>query len=249
MAASANRKLVRSYRLVFERRWRIFRLQDWRIPLPNGIELRAIAYWLAALLALLAAANLPLLGPLVRLLPDPVRLVALPLVAAAALSRWEIDGRSPHRALAGLISYRLRPRSLAGLRRCPPVGTELTPLDHLALAPDLTTATAPAGRITGPARLLLRYPAEIRLERVSRGAGEGRESRLAAARRWRLRLRTNAAPLHRAKLVQVPPSRQLIFTPPAQPGRTHAPSPPTPQSAPTSQQQAAKATARGASMR
>jgi hypothetical protein len=34
MAEAKPRKLIRSYRLVFRRRWRIFRIQGWRIPLP-----------------------------------------------------------------------------------------------------------------------------------------------------------------------------------------------------------------------
>jgi hypothetical protein len=38
-----QRKTVRSYRLVFRRRWRIFRIQGWRTPLPGGIELRLLS--------------------------------------------------------------------------------------------------------------------------------------------------------------------------------------------------------------
>ena len=47
MSGDSGRKVVRSYRLVFRRRWRIFRIQNWRIPLPGGLELRMIGYWLA----------------------------------------------------------------------------------------------------------------------------------------------------------------------------------------------------------
>ena len=36
--ATQSTKVVRSYRLVFRRRWRIFRIGNWRLPLP-GAEL------------------------------------------------------------------------------------------------------------------------------------------------------------------------------------------------------------------
>src|SRR6476620_8642344 len=100
MPAPRQRKSVRSYRLVFRRRWRIFQIQGWRIPLPGGLELRLLGYWLACLAALFALASLPLLGALVSLLPPSLRLLALPIAAAWGLSRWELDGRPPHRALA-----------------------------------------------------------------------------------------------------------------------------------------------------
>ena len=50
--SNAAPKVVRSYRLVFRRRWRIFRIQNWRIPLPGGLELRLLGYWLACLAAI-----------------------------------------------------------------------------------------------------------------------------------------------------------------------------------------------------
>ena len=143
------RKVVRSYRVVFRRRWRIFRVQSWRVPVPGGIELRAVAYWLACLAALGLLARIPLLGAAPAALPPSLRLVALPLAAAWALSRAEIDGRSPHRALAGLVAWRLRPRSLAGLRRCPPPGTVLAPPAPLALGPDFAAPRYPRGALKG----------------------------------------------------------------------------------------------------
>ena len=108
--------------------------------------------------------------PVRRALPPSLRLLALPIAAAWALSRWEVDGRSPHRALAGLFAWRLRPRVLAAGRRCPPPGGELAPLRELVLAPDLGAGTYPRGRLAGPARLLLRYPVGS-LWRACRGRG------------------------------------------------------------------------------
>jgi hypothetical protein len=155
------RKVVRSYRLVFHRRWRIQKIQDWRIPLPQGLELRAVGYWLICLAAVAMLGRLPLIGLLAGVLPPSVRFGVIPVLGAAALSRWEVDGRSPHRALAGLVGYRLRPRDLAGLRRCPAIGTELVPLDRIHATPDLAGGRYPGGVVRGPARLLLRYPAGV----------------------------------------------------------------------------------------
>lgn len=187
-------KTVRSYRLVFRRRWRIFRIQGWRIPLPGGIELRLLGYWLAALVTLTALARVPLLGSLVSLLPASLRLIALPLAAAWLLSRWEVDGRPPHRALAGLLAWWLRPRRLAALRPVPAAGEQFAPLSEIALAPDLRSAAYPRGAVRGPARLLLRYPVSARR----------------AARSWRLRPR-RSPPLQSGRTVEVPTGHSLVF--------------------------------------
>jgi len=189
-------KVVRSYRLVFRRRWRIFRIQGWRIPLPGGLELRLLGYWLACLALSFALSALPLLGPLLRLAPSSLRLIALPLAAAWLLNRSELDGRPPHRALLGLLLWRLRARSLAGLRRTPPPGSELIPLGRLVLAPDLSSSRPPAGEITGPARILIRYP--LRIERLRR---PGRNH-------WRA-LPTAAPALHRGRTLEVPEGVRL----------------------------------------
>ena len=185
--ASDHAKVIRSYRLVFRRRWRIFRLGNWRLPLPGGLELRLIGYWLACLGAISLIARLPLLGLAPAALPPAIRLLALPLLAAWALCRTEPDGRPPHRALIGLARWWLRPRVLAAGRRVPAPGTELAPLGTIACAPDLASPELPAGRIEGPARLLLRYP--------TAGRRRGRT----------LHLHRRPGPaLHRGALLEVP---------------------------------------------
>jgi hypothetical protein len=212
MPAEAPRKVVRSYRLVFRRRWRIFRVQNWRIPLPGGLELRALGYWLACLAAIAALGAAPLLGSALGALPPSLRLLVVPVLGAWALSRWEVDGRSPHRALAGLLGYWLRPRALAGLRRCPPAGALLAPPGPLTLAPDLSGPGYPRGRVRGPARLLLRYPVEVSPQQRRRGQGEGPRERLASARLWRLRP-VGRSPLHRGHTLDVPAGRSVVFAP------------------------------------
>jgi hypothetical protein len=187
-------KTVRSYRLVFRRRWRIFRIGNWRIPLPGGLELRLIGYWLACLAAISVLGRLPLIGLPVAALPPALRLLVAPLIAAWALTRWELDGRPPHRALVGLAGWHLRPRVLAGGRRVPAPGTDLAPLAALVLAPDLRSPGLPHGRIDGPARLLLRYP-------------------VAGSRRGRgVRVRRRPGPaLHKGHVLEVPRGHAVVF--------------------------------------
>jgi hypothetical protein len=195
----AHRKTVRSYRVVFRRRWRIFRVQGWRIPLPGGIELRLIGYWLACLAGIHLLGRLPLLGLFVDPLSPALRLLALPLAIAWLLSRWELDGRPPHRALLGLLHWRLRPRTLAGLRRVPSPGTTLAPLTEISLAPDLASSRYPAGVLRGPVRVLLRYPLSARRRN----------------RRLDLRPRPRAAPLHRGRVLELPAGSMARITTPA----------------------------------
>jgi hypothetical protein len=194
--AAPDTKVVRSYRLVFRRRWRIFRIQNWRIPLPGGLELRLIGYWLACLAAISLLARLPLIGLPVAALPAALRLLALPLLAAWVLCRWELDGRPPHRAAFGLLCWWLRPRVLAAGRRVPAAGTEIVPIEAVLVAADLSGASYPGGRIDGPARLLLRYPVEARRR----------------ARRVILRPRGGCA-LHKGHVLEVPRGHAVIFEP------------------------------------
>jgi hypothetical protein len=192
--ATGETKVVRSYRLVFRRRWRIFRIGNWRLPLPGGLELRLIGYWLTSLAAISVLGRLPLLGLPVAAMPAALRLLVAPLLAAWALCRWELDGRPPHRALLGLTGWWLRPRVLAAGRRVPAPGVALSPLDAIVLAPDLESPVLPAGRIDGPTRLLLRYP-------------------VAGRRRGRtLRLRRRPGPaLHKGHVLEVPSGRTLVL--------------------------------------
>jgi hypothetical protein len=191
---SETTKIVRSYRLVFRRRWRIFRIGNWRIPLPGGLELRLIGYWLACLAAVSILGRLPLVGLPITAMPAALRLLAIPLLAAWALCHWELDGRPPHRALLGLASWWLRPRVLAAGRKAPPPGTEISPIGAIVLAPDLQSTRLPVGRIDGPARVLLRYPT----------AGRRR------GRTIRLRRRPGPA-LHKGHVLEVPSGQSVLF--------------------------------------
>ncbi len=203
-------KVIRSYRLVFRRRWRIFRIQNWRIPLPGGLELRALGYWLAGVAALAMAGHVPVPRSPARAPPASLRLGVLPIAAAWALSQPGRSTAAAHTApCAGLVTWRLRPRSLAALRRCPRAGELAFAQPTVTVAADLRSPAYPRGRLRGPARVLLRYPVAVRAE-GARGGGRTRGERIAAARRWRLRA-TGAGPLRRGRVVEVPAGREVIF--------------------------------------
>jgi hypothetical protein len=196
-------KVVRSYTLVFRRRWRIFRVQSWRIPLPGGLELRLLGYWLGCLVVVAVIGRLPVVGSLVELAPASGRFVVCPLLAAWALSRWEVDGRAPHRALLGGLFWLLRPRVVASFRRVPRVGAVEAPVGEVVVAPDLSAASYPRGVIEGPARVLLRYPVEARRGRSGVSAGRG-------ARTLRLR-GASSVPLGRGRTLEVPSGHKVRF--------------------------------------
>jgi hypothetical protein len=192
---AGGRVVVRSYAIVLDRLdRRLFKLDRWRLPFPHGLELRALAYAASCLLLVLVASRLPLAGGLLGLLPAPIHWGLLPFGGAFALARWRPDGRAPHRTLRSLVRHACGPRELAGLRRCPRSGSVLVPLVELVTFPDWRTARYRAGRIRGPAKLTLRYPASCEL----RGSAIWVEAR-------------SGEPLFAGKLVEVPAGGELVI--------------------------------------
>lgn len=200
---------VPSYRAVVDDvERRIYRVDRWRLPAPGGVQVRAILYTLAAGVGFMAAAKLPVAGQLLRLLPVGVRLVALPVLAGWALASWQVDGRAPHHAAAGLARYRLRSRTLAGLRPTAAVGAQITPVAAVQIAPAGDEPAYRRGRVRGPARVVLRYPAQLEVERAR---GRGAEA-LAASRRVRVRgLGERPRPLSRGRELRVPEGAEVVF--------------------------------------
>ena len=153
---------VRSFRAVVDDvERRIYRVDRWRLPMPGGIEVRAILYTVASFVALAAAGSLPLLGAIVDELPAGIRYLALPVLCGWGLSAWRIDGRSPHHALIGVVHFACGARTLAGLRRTDAVGEAMAPVAAVEVAPAGDEAAYRRGRVQGPARVTLRYPARI----------------------------------------------------------------------------------------
>src|SRR4051794_39230234 len=145
--------VVRSYRRVFEVDRRIYRVDRWALPVPGGVPLRAVAYFAAALLAILAAGSLPGIGELVAGVSAPLRFVVAPLAVAVLGSQAAPDGRAAHRFAWDWLRLRLRAR-----RRC---AGRVVPLERepvawdgdLAVRWDGSSAQLRRGRVRGPARV------------------------------------------------------------------------------------------------
>ncbi len=87
-----ERLVVRSYRRVFQVDRRIYRVDRWVLPVPGGVPLRGVAYFVAALGAVLLAGRLPVIGGLVGELAAPLRYVVLPF-GVALLGTQAAPGR------------------------------------------------------------------------------------------------------------------------------------------------------------
>ena len=164
---------IRSFHVVFALERRLHRIDRWRLPFPYGVPVRAIAYAAAALLVLVIAGPLPLTGVLTGVMPAPLRYVLAPAAIGAALARLRVDGRPAHRHLLARLAHRLAPARRSGVRASPAPGTRLHLAEPCVIVPDSSGPAYRAARITGPAQLLLRYPAD--------GRQRGRRLRLVQA--------------------------------------------------------------------
>jgi hypothetical protein len=184
---------IRSYRVCFELERRIHKIDRWRIPVPYGVPLRGIGYAAAALACLLVAQRVPLLGELLAALHPALRLVLAPIGLAYALCQLKVDGRPAHVAAVAWLAYQAAPKRIAAFRAVAPLGT--VELADIALAPDERSARYRRALITGPASVVLRYPARaqrrgrtVELAQSSRRAmWVGKRVELAPGQRLRLR--------------------------------------------------------------
>ena len=115
----AEQLIVRSYRRVFQVDRRIYRVDRWVLPVPGGVPLRGVAYFVGALLAAVLAARLPVIGGLVGELAAPLRYVVLPFGVALLGTQVAPDGRVAHRFAWGWLCLRLRSRRRSSGRTVP----------------------------------------------------------------------------------------------------------------------------------
>jgi hypothetical protein len=185
---------IRSFRVVFALERRIHHIDRWRIPVPYGLPVRALAYGLAALAVTVLAGRLPALGALVAFIPAPLRFVVLPGAAGFALSRVRVDGRPAHGFLLASARYRFAPRYISAFRPAAPPGTVLRIAEPVAFAPDEHSRRLRRGRIRGPVRLRAAYQMA--------GAQHGRKLVLE---------QIDERPLRRPKLIAVAPGMRVEF--------------------------------------
>jgi hypothetical protein len=159
---------IRSYRRVFDLERRVYSIDRLRLN-PNGIPVRGVLYFLAALAMSVIAAGLPLVGSLAQHVPWFLRDIAVPAATAAVLSAIRIEGRVFHLAAQALVRYWLGPRRLAGTRRCRSVGARWRPGEILML-PDGSDARLRRLRYTGPGAVLVSVQHERGGRAIERGA-------------------------------------------------------------------------------
>ena len=177
----AERLIVRSYARVFTVDRRIYRVDRWPVPVPGGIPLRAVVYFVGTLVALLVAARLPAIGVLVNELTPPFRFVIVPLGVAMLGTQATPDGRSAHRFAWAWLGLRLRARRRSAGRLVPLDGERVPWHAALPTAWDQHTPKLSRARIVGPAKVTFSLPVRTasrrrgRLRARPRGDGHGED--------------------------------------------------------------------------
>lgn len=110
---------IRSFRVVFDLERRIHRIDRFRVPLPYGLPLRSVGYAVIALVAVLVAGRLPILGALLGGLPAPARYALVPVAVSYAFTQLRLDGRTAHAAAGAWLRFSLMPRAWCAFRPLP----------------------------------------------------------------------------------------------------------------------------------
>jgi hypothetical protein len=151
---------IQSFRSCFALERRIHRLDRWRLPLPYGLPVRGIAYCAAILLTVLVSSRLPLLGAFMGTMHPAVRMVLLPVGGAYVMASLRIDGRAAHMVGVSWLRQALEPKRLVAFRAAPDRAQHT--LGTITLAPDERTSRLRSGFVDGAARVVLRYPVDLR---------------------------------------------------------------------------------------
>ncbi len=145
--------VVRSYRRVFRLERRIYRIDRFVIPVPGGIPLRGLVYFVAGFIAILIAGRLPGLRSLLALAPLPFRALLLPAGLAVLATQATPDGLPAHRFAHTWLSFRLRPRRSWSERSAPAAGEPVSFDANCRYSPDLSAPELRRSRVHGPARI------------------------------------------------------------------------------------------------
>ena len=173
---------LRSYREVFrltEGR-RMYTFGELRIAdvIPGGLPLRAVGYFLAAVILVFIASHLPLLGALLGELPWQLRYFILPGMCAALGVVVAPDGRMPHRFAADWLRFHARRRRRVAGEPVPHEGERRHVGGELAAVPDATWPELRRATVRGPALVELPYTMAISRRRggrlLARKPGPGR---------------------------------------------------------------------------
>jgi hypothetical protein len=159
--------VIRSYRRVFEVDRRLYRVDRWTLPVPGGVPLRGLGYFVATLLAVIVCGRLPAVGALVGALSPPLRYVVLPLVVAVLGTQAAPDGRAAHRFAWNWLCLRVRARRRCAGRVVPLEGEPVPWHGELGMRFDGDGTELHRARVRGPARVTFTVPVQL----TARGGG------------------------------------------------------------------------------
>jgi hypothetical protein len=159
--------VVRSYRRVFRLERRIYRIDRFVLPVPGGIPLRGLVYFVAGFLAVLVAGSLPGLRSLLALAPLPLRALLLPAAVAVLATQATPDGLPAHRFAHTWLSFRLRARRSWSERPAPATGESVLVAANCGYSPDLSAPELRRSRVHGPARVEFGVPVSLEQRRRS----------------------------------------------------------------------------------
>jgi hypothetical protein len=199
---SDGRVLIRSYALVFRMQRKLFKIDQWRLPLPGGLEIRAIVYAIVVLLGDLFVSRLALLGPATDRLPAPLHWAILPGLVVFVLIKLEVEGRPPHKVIASLLGWWVRPKYFVGRQPAARPGPR-APIQALWITPDWRGSRYRPATVHGPTTVVCRYPANAHVRLDHDGRPQGRTMYLADARYDRLALESNT--------IEIPAGQRLVI--------------------------------------
>ena len=197
----SHHTVVRSYALVFKIERKLFKIDRWRLPLPGGLEVRAILYAISILLAMLIASRLPGIGLILGLFPAPLHWGLIPGGLTFILLKLQIEGRAPHRVLASLISWYLSEHLITAASKADRPGVN-APIDTIWIVPDWHAPRYRTAEITGPTCVVCRYPVQARITCNRQGEEVG-DMHLINPNYGRIAVQRNT--------FQIPPGRKLVF--------------------------------------
>jgi conjugation transfer TcpE-like protein len=145
--------VVRSYRRVFRFDRRIYRIDRFAIPVPGGLPLVGLLWFLGALLGVLVASHLPAVGSLLTMLSPPLRYLVLPAALAVLATQLAPDGRSAPRFAQTWLRQQLRARRRSAGRRVPRESERALAPSALRVRPDQHGTDLRRARVRGPARV------------------------------------------------------------------------------------------------
>jgi len=159
---------LRSYQPAFKVERRLYRIQHWQLPVPGGVPLRGVVYFVVALLLVLLLGALPLVGDVLGALSPPLRYVVLPLGATVLGTQVAPDGRSAHRFALDWLAYGLRAKRRSAGRAVPARGERSVWDGELPVRSDERSAGLRRARVRGPAAVYFRGLVDVKRGRRGR---------------------------------------------------------------------------------